>query len=158
MDKLIKIFNRSAISFTTFILVLSITGFLLLEDIDYNNGISSMFTVPQSIRYITVFEGILASLSISAWNVLVEEFKGYQNMMFIWKFVLHFIVSIVIMVVFIAIFDWFPFTSMKAWLLFFVSFIITMGSAISIMAYRAKKEDKVYQDLFEEYKRNHKGE
>lgn len=153
-----KIATKAAIAFTVFISVLSVIGFSLQNDIELYSGISSMFVIPQNIHYTTVFQAILACFSISAWNVMIEESKIYRKMMFLWKFILQMIVSILIIVVYIILFDWFPVSSIQAWIAFFISFMVSMGIAISLMIYRTKKEDKVYQDLFEEYKKNHKGE
>lgn len=158
MDKLMRIATKTAIAFMVFILVLTVIGTLLQNDIELYSDMSSVFIVPQSIHYSTVFQVILACFSISAWNVMIEESKVYRNMMFLWKFILQMTVSILICFFYIALFDWFPITSIQAWIAFFISFLSSMGIAITLMVYKTKKEDKVYQNLFEEYKKKHKGE
>lgn len=144
--------KKTAISFIVCVMFICLLGSVMNEQLV---PISTLFQT-DSIRYSTIFEIFSLSFIIGVINT-VFDYPGFmKKTLFLYKLILRLVAIVFITVMYIYIFDWFPFTNIEAWIGFIITFGICSISALSISLYMTRKKDQEYQELLSDYKKRGK--
>ncbi|WP_395019007.1 hypothetical protein [Robinsoniella peoriensis] len=82
--------------------------------------------------------------------------KIFQNVMMLWRTVIMVVLSVLVILIFVICFGWFPLDFWPAWVGFFISFgLCFLGSTI-LMVIKTKLEQKKYDRLLKVYKEKKK--
>lgn len=158
MERLMKLGVRTAVAFTIFIISVCAGAYIASGDPQEASELSSFFAIEGGIRYETIFQALAATFSVSLINLVLEEPAVFKNVLMLWKTVIRLILSVLITLCFALYYDWFPIHNIAAWVSFFVSFMLCIGAGTLMMVIKTRREDALYQKLFEEYKQKHKGD
>ncbi len=134
------------------VLIVTVIGVLAGEE---SMQYSSMFKLGGAgVAYITLFQLAFADLIITILNRLFFSEKVFKTMMVMWRTIFMVFSIIAVMVVFIFIFKWFPVDFVPGWIGFFVSFGTCFVGSTVISVIKTKADDKKYNELLEQYKKN----
>ena len=148
-----KFITQVLIIFSITILIVSLISIFLGDDV---KEYSSMFSLGKDgIAFSTIFQILLSSFVIAAINQIFLSEKFLKNMLTVWKLSLMVSLIIIVIVVFVICFKWFPLNLFEAWVGFFVSFGICFIISTTIMLTKTKIETKKYDELLENYKKKH---
>lgn len=119
---------------------------------------STMFTLgSQGISLPTLLQLLLFSLLISVMQVFYFSERIIKHMMSLWRTILMLITILIISLIFIILFDWFPLNSLSAWLGYFICFGGgTLGGSL-YMILKTRKDSKRYEELLTNYKNRRGG-
>lgn len=156
MKQVVKLGNRISVSFTIFILFISIIGPMVGNEA---KDISAMFRLgSDGISFVVIAQGFFLISLISLIGLVLDEAKCLKNMLHLYKFMIVLITSVLLTIGFICIFHWFPIDNIVAWIGFLISFGICVTGSTVFIIYKTKKEDQEVQKLFQSYKQHQKGE
>lgn len=93
---------------------------------------SSLITV---IRFV-----LFTDRMIKGWSITVRTIS-------------MFVVVVIMIGVFAAVFGWFPVDDAKAWIMFFVSFFVSCAISVMLSAQKEKKENEKMQEALERMKK-----
>ncbi len=150
ITSLFKIANRTIVTFSVFILTLSL---LALFTGNVTQSISTMFQLGnKGLALSTIAQSFLISCTIAIEIFLIENYcKDWPT---VYKAGLTFFAVILTAMIFIVIFDWFPINSILGWISFLASFLLFFTVSTFIMTIKVKKEDEEIQQLFNSYQKS----
>ncbi len=158
-DKLLDIYkfiSQVLIIFSVTLLFITFNGIFAGESA---REYSTMFSLgSKGIAFDTVLQVLLSSIIVSLINNIFFSEKLFKNMMTLWKSVLMIVTIIIVTVIFVICFEWFPINLIEAWVGFFVSFGGFFLVSTVIMVTKTKREAKKYDELLESYKKRHNKE
>lgn len=149
INTIVGLMKKTAISFLVCIMFICIIGSVMGEQL---TPISSLFQ-EGSIRYSTLFEVFSLSFIIGIINTVFDYPQFMKKMLLLYKIILRLIIVILITIVYIYVFNWFPFSNLEAWIGFFVTFGICFTSAVSISVYTTRRKNREYQELLKDFKK-----
>lgn len=138
-----SVFDYLIHSFTIFgvtVLILAVLSGLCGEEA---KEVSTIFALGgRGIPTATVFQFFLTSVLTSALNGLFFSDQWMKRLP-IWGRTVGMLVSEVLMiVVFVAVFGWFPMDMWEPWLMFFVTFLVCFGVSVAVTALRERAENR----------------
>lgn len=137
-------------------LFLTVIGILVGDSIQEAEafGYSNLFRMgKEGLTYDILLEFFAVALIIEVLRRILFSEKLLKHMMMLWRIIILLFLTLVVMFGFIAVFEWFPLTSVEAWLSFAVSFGLCFGISAAAIILKNKKENKEYENLFENYKK-----
>lgn len=106
----------------------------------------------------TMLQFLLSSVTIVALKSLFYSERFFKKLMTLWRTVLMLFGVLVMSVLFILIFHWFPLDNNLAWAGFLICFGGSCTLASLFMIIRTKLESKRYDELLSNYKDQHGGD
>lgn len=115
--------------------------------------VSSMYQLgDKGIADSTIFQLLLCSFIITCITTFLSSSKFFKNMMVVWKTVLVLALVLIVIVLFIACFKWFPLDYWQGWVGFLLSFGVCFIGSTILMIIKTKTEEKKYDELLTQYK------
>ena len=154
MEEKKTIFNYISQAFATYgIIVLVFVVFnILLGDVagDY----SALFALGKNGMSIPVLlELLLLAIMITFAQVLFLTDKWIENMSMIIRYVLFFGTVMIVMIVMIIVFNWFPIGDMYAWGGFVISYTVSMITSALLTRLKERTENSKMQEALDKYNR-----
>lgn len=147
--------TRFLVIFSISIIFVAVMGVLAG---DSSKEYSTMYMLgSQGLAFETMAQLGLVALIVSILSGIFFSERLFKNMMFLWRVVLMLFSIIVVIVLCIIAFGWFPIGFLPGWIGFFVSFGICFAGSTIISVIKTKSDSKKYEELLEHYKR-HQGE
>jgi predicted neutral ceramidase superfamily lipid hydrolase len=103
----------------------------------------------------TILEFLLSSAIITALKELFFSEKIFKNLMTLWRTVLMLFSVLIVSILFIIVFKWFPLNFGLAWAGFLICF---GGSCVAVSIFliiKTRIESKRYEELLDDYKKQH---
>lgn len=130
-------------AFTIFgvtILILAVLSGLCGEEAE---EVSTIFALGgRGIPTVTVFQFFLTSVLTSVLNGLFFSDKLMKRMPIWGRTVGMLITEVLMIVIFVAAFGWFPMDMWEPWLMFFVTFLVCFGVSVAVTALRERAENR----------------
>ena len=154
MEEKKTIFNYISQAFATYgIIVLVFVVFnILLGDVagDY----SALFALGKDGMSIPVLlELLLLAIMITFAQVLFLTDKWIENMSMVIRYVLFFGTVMIVMIVMIIVFNWFPIGDMYAWGGFVISYTVSMITSALLTRLKERTENSKMQEALDKYNR-----
>lgn len=147
-------FSQVLITFSIGILFLAVIGSIVGESA---KEYSTMFELGKNgLTYSTIWQYLLISLVITTVKNIIFSQRLIKKMMTLWRAVLLLFCILVMCIIFIVIFGWFPVDNYQAWIGFLISFLSFFAIGTIFMILKTKSESRKYEKLFLEYKKNQK--
>ncbi len=141
---------RFLIIFAIAVIFVSVMGAL---EGDKTAEYSSMYRLGSSgIAFATLFQLGVATFVITVLSSLFFSERIFGKMMVVWRTVLMFFSIIVVIVICIIAFDWFPVDFLPGWIGFFISFGTCFAGSTIISVIKTRADSKRYGELLEHYK------
>ena len=152
MEEKKTVFNFIRQAFATYgIIVLVFVVFnILLGDVagDY----SALFALGKDGMSIPVLlELLLLAIMITFAQVLFLTDKWIENMSMIIRYVLFFGTVMIVMIVMIIVFNWFPIGDMYAWGGFVISYTVSMITSALLTRLKERTENSKMQEALDKY-------
>ncbi|MDO5575003.1 MAG: hypothetical protein Q4G60_13600 [bacterium] len=120
---------------------------------DESQAYSDMYKLGSAgIGYDTLFQLGLVDLIVTLFNIIFFSDKLFGKMMVMWRTILMMICIIILMVISIIAFRWFPLDFAPGWIGFIISFGICFAGSTVISIIKTKSDTKKYGELLERYK------
>ncbi|WP_028043548.1 hypothetical protein [Candidatus Stoquefichus massiliensis] len=146
---IIDIMKKTAISFIVCVMSICVIGSFVGDEV---TTISTLFQ-NGNITYASLFQIFSLSLIIAIINAIFDYPKFMKKILLLYKIIFRLMIVIAVTILYIYLFDWFPFTNVGAWIGFIVSFGLCFGLAFSISLYTTRKKNQEYQELLNNYKK-----
>jgi len=146
-------FRLVMISFFFAILVMSLFGWIrggTISDTSVAFGIGA-----EGLSYQTIFKVLLLSAVNSGISLSVNVAKIFTKVMLLWKMAFIMFSCLAATAIMAAAFRWIQRDSLSTWLWFVSTFITTFILAAIITIIKVKREEKKYNDLLSNYKKEH---
>lgn len=156
-DKILSKYKFAAqvmIIFAVEILVIAIAGALWGEEsMDFSN----LYQLGgKGIANTTILQLFMCSIVLNLVQSISMSAKIFQNVMMLWRTGIMVVLSVLVILIFVICFGWFPLDFWPAWVGFFISFgLCFLGSTI-LMVIKTKLEQKKYDRLLKVYKEKKK--
>ncbi len=140
---LTQIFTLYGITISIFILFGLLTG-------EYAKEVSSLFALGgQGLRFSTMLQLLGMSVFITLFRVLFFTDFLFRNMAIVIRTVGMLTGVVGIIVLFVAVFDWFPMNQPEAWISFFVSFGICFAASTGVTLLKEKAENRRMEEALQ---------
>lgn len=106
----------------------------------------------------TMLQFLLSSAVIIALKNFIYSERYFKKLMTLWRTVIMLFGVLVISILFILIFHWFPLDAGFAWAGFFICFGGSFIAASLFMIVKTKLESRRYDELLSDYKDQHGGD
>lgn len=148
IEIMINIIKKSSLPFIVSTMLLTIIGSFIGKDM---STISTLCT-PQGIPFASLFQLMGLSIIIGIINTIFDLSNTLKKIRLIYQIIIRVFLIITIIVIFVSLFDWFPFYDIHAWIGFFISFSLCFGISMLLSLYFTHKKDQEYEQLLEKYK------
>lgn len=152
-DKLLRRYRflvQVAIIFAIMVLAILIPGSFMDES---PREYSSFFSLaPNGISYQSLWQMLGASVAITTLQTIIFDSKLFKNLMTLYKTIIMLASTILIIIVFVIAFDWFPIDMPSAWFSFIGMFVVCFVVSTLVMVSKTKRESQTYDRLLNEYK------
>ena len=112
--------------------------------------VSTMFALEEKgIPLSTVVQFLALAVIITTLQWIFFTGKFIKTLSITWRTVLMFITIIIVIALFVAIFQWFPVNMVMPWIMFFVCFAIFATVSVIISGLKEKKENEKLQEVLE---------
>ncbi|NLL91721.1 MAG: hypothetical protein GX222_04795 [Ruminococcaceae bacterium] len=152
MEKRKTIFNYISEVFAVYGIIVTIYVLLSLFIGDYVGEYSSMFRLGnKGLSNATLLQLLLlATIIIAVRNVFLTD-RWIKRMSIILRNILFFITIIVVMIIMIVSFDWFPVNDWQAWVGFLISYTVSMGVSVLVSRLKERAENDKLQVALDKY-------
>jgi hypothetical protein len=156
--------NKSIFSFLAQTLILFAVTILLLMLLAYFVGDGAKELSPlyqmgsKGLASATMLQFLLSSAVINLLKDFFFSVKVFKKLMTLWRTVFMLFGALVVSVVFILLFHWFPLKDGFAWAAFFICFGGSCFFASLFMILKTKLESNHYDELLSNYKEQHEGD
>jgi hypothetical protein len=152
MEKRKTIFNYISEIFAVYGIIVAIYVLLSLFIGDYVGGYSSMFRLGnKGLSNATLLQLLLlATIIIAVRNIFLTD-RWIKKMPIISRNILFFLTIIVVMIVMIVLFDWFPINDWQAWVGFFISYTVSMSVSVLISRLKERAENDKLKTALDKY-------
>lgn len=112
--------------------------------------VSTMFALEEKgIPLSTVVQFLALAVIITTLQWIFFTGKIIKTLSITWRTVLMFITIIIVIALFVAMFQWFPVNMVMPWIMFFVCFAIFATVSVIISGLKEKKENEKLQEVLE---------
>lgn len=108
------------------------------------------------IAYNTIFQIVVVSMLITAFNMLIFSDRIFKSLMALWRLILLLASIILVIIGAVLIFHWFPANDPVPWIAFFVSFGGCFVLSSIVMLIKTRLETEKYEKLLTRYKEKNK--
>lgn len=132
------------------IAILMVLSFVVGEDAKEISTIFSMGSKGLSISTMIQFLGMVVILVGYEWVLLTDLL--IKNMSVLLRTAIMFLMNILTIGIFAALFEWFPIDMPMAWIAFLISFFFCAAVSVFVSVLKEKSENKKMQDALERLK------
>ena len=138
-----SIFDYLAHAFTIFGITLLILAVLSLLCGDDAREVSTIFALgKKGIPTVTIFQFFLTSVLTAVMNGLFFSDEVIKRMPIWGRTVGMLFAEVLMIVIFVALFGWFPMDMWEPWFMFFVTFLICFGVSVAVTVLREREENR----------------
>jgi len=150
-----EFFRLTSMSFTIAILAMSLIGWIFG---DTAQEASAAFQLgADGLPLQTIFGVLLLAALNSAISVFITTAKIFDKLMLLWKMIITMFSCLMASSIMVAALRWIQRDSLEAWLWFIISFVASFTIVATIMVVKIKLEEKKYNNLLSNYKKEHGG-
>jgi hypothetical protein len=115
--------------------------------------VSSLFALGKTgITNATLLQLLLLAVLISVSRIVFLTDRVFSKMAIILRNILFFLTVLVMIILFVVLFKWFPIADVKAWIGFFVSYIICTSIGVFISRWAEKQENIKMEAALKKYR------
>lgn len=141
---LAQVFTLYGITICIFIFFGLVTG-------DYAKEVSSLFALGSlGLRFSTMLQLLGMSVVITLFRILFFTDIFIRNMAIVKRTAGMLTGVVALIVLFVAVFDWFPMDQAEAWISFFVSFGICFAASTGVTLLKEKAENRKMEEALRE--------
>lgn len=143
---------------TMVLFAISILMMLLLAALfgDGAKEISPLYQMgSKGLASTTILEFLLSSAIITALKELFFSEKIFKNLMTLWRTVLMLFSVLIVSIIFIIVFKWFPLNFGLAWAGFLICFGGSCAAVSIFLIIKTRIDSKRYEELLDDYKKQH---
>lgn len=148
---ILTILRKTIMPFTVSIMFLTVSGYFFGDSMFQ----ISTLCIENGISYMAIFQLLSLSMIIGLINTLFDSTYFLRKILFLYKNILRIIIVVLMTILYIIIFDWFPLNNIHAWIGFVIAFGVCLTASFSISLYIAHKQDQEYQVLLKQYQKKH---
>ena len=138
-----SIFDYLAHAFTIFGITILILAVLSLLCGDDAREVSTIFALgKKGIPTVTIFQFFLTSVLTALMNGLFFSDEVIKKMPIWGRTVGMLFAEVFMIVIFVALFGWFPMDMWEPWFMFFVTFLICFGVSVAVTVLRERAENR----------------
>ena len=138
-----SIFDYLAHAFTIFGITILILAVLSLLCGDDAREVSTIFALgSEGIPTVTIFQFFLTSVLTALMNGLFFSDEVIKKMPIWGRTVGMLFAEVFMIVIFVALFGWFPMDMWEPWFMFFVTFLICFGVSVAVTVLRERAENR----------------
>ena len=150
--------KQFAVIFTLSILSMSLSTILFSSLTAEAKMQSAIFVLEgQGLPFNIIFQAAGFSIVMAFFVTFLFWNNQFAKLTLLVKYILFLFITLVVTIIFAVFFNWFPVNNYTAWLFFLVGFITCTVTAIGFSYLYARKTDKKYNKLLEEYKKRNSG-
>lgn len=152
MDEKKTIFNYISHAFAIFGIIVAIFMIFSLIVGRSTEGYSSMFSLgKEGLSISTLAQLLLLSGIITIVQVAFLTDRLIKNMTIVKRYILFFLSVMIVTVIMIIAFEWFPIYDIIAWVYFFICFVLSCFISTFITKLKERAEDSRMQEALEKY-------
>ncbi len=154
MEKRYTIFDFFGQVFFIFgVTVTCLTGFVMLFGAEAA-GMSTIFALAEKgLAVATLGQFLLMAVIITLLRFVLLTDCIIKRCPLIARTICMFVFVVIMIGVFAACFGWFPVNEVKAWIMFFVSFILSCAISVTLSVWKENKENEKMQEALERLKK-----
>lgn len=142
--------RNTAVIFALLIIVLTVTGWMLGDSQLKYAGLFELGNAGLSFQGIVQIFAL--SIIIGSLNTLLTSDLVFKKSMLLWRMILMMFLGGVACFIFAVVFRWFPLDMREVWITFGVLFLVTFTVVSLGMVVKTKREDRLNNKAFSEYK------
>ena len=148
-----QFFRLTMISFSIAILVMSLFGWMFGSTALETSAAFELGSY--GLPHRTIFNVLLLAVVNSGISVFVANYKVFTRIMLLWQLMVNMFSCLLVSSVMVAAFRWIERDALSAWLWFVLTFIGSFIFVAIIIVLKIRREDKKYNDLLSNYKKEH---
>lgn len=145
--------KQSLFIFSVMALFISAAGVFIGDE---GKGCSFYRLGKAGIPYDAIFQIVIVSILITAFNMIIFSERIFKNLMALWRTILLLASIILIIIGAVLLFDWFPANDPMPWIAFFISFGGCFALSTIVMLIKTRLENEKYERLLTRYKEKNK--
>ena len=138
-------------SFVGWLIGQSFTDFLFDADLIFCTLGISVFG-REGLAYYSIAQIFALSVILGTLSTIFVSDTVFKKVMLLWRYVIFIFLSLVVLCVFVIIFQWFPLEMWEAWVTMAILFVVLGTIGTTPMIIKTKLEDKRYEKLLSNYK------
>lgn len=146
-----EFFRLTAISFAFAILFMSAVGWIFGDTVQESTAAFELGG--DGLPFATIFGVLLMAVINSSIAVFITSAKIFDKLLLLWKMIIIMFSCLTATGVLTVALRWIDRESWEAWLWFIVSFVVSFIIAAAIMAIKVILENRRYNDLLSDYKK-----
>lgn len=152
MEEKKTVFNYISQAFATFGIIVLIFILFSLAIGESTEGYSNLFSMgKRGMSISTLCELLLLAIMITLAQVVFLTDKWIVNLSLIIRNVLFFLSVLIVMVIMIVTFKWFPVGDVSAWIGFIISFAISMIVSALVIKLKERADNSKMQEALDNY-------
>jgi K+-sensing histidine kinase KdpD len=152
MEEKKTVFNYISQAFATFGIIVLIFILFSLAIGESTEGYSNLFSMgKRGMSIPTLCELLLLAIMITLAQVVFLTDKWIVNLSLIIRNVLFFLSVLIVMVIMIVTFKWFPVGDVSAWIGFIISFAISMIVSALVVKLKERADNSKMQEALDNY-------
>ena len=152
MEEKKTVFNYISQAFATFGIIVLIFILFSLATGESTEGYSNLFSMgKRGMSIPTLCELLLLAIMITLAQVVFLTDKWIVNLSLIIRNVLFFLSVLIVMVIMIVTFKWFPVGDVSAWIGFIISFAISMIVSALVVKLKERADNSKMQEALDNY-------
>ena len=152
MDDKKTIFNYISRAFAIFGIIVAIFMIFSLIIGSSTEGYSSLFRLgKEGLSMSTLAELLLLSGFITIVQEAFLTDRFIRNMSIVKRYILFFLSVMIVTVIMIVAFVWFPINDIRAWVYFFICYVLSCVISVVITKLKERAEDNRMQEALEKY-------
>ncbi len=152
MEEKKTVFNYISQAFATFGIIVLIFILFSLAIGESTEGYSNLFSMgKRGMSIPTLCELLLLAIMITLAQVVFLTDKWIVNLSLIIRNVLFFLSVLIVMVIMIVTFKWFPVGDVSAWIGFIISFAISMIVSALVIKLKERADNSKMQEALDNY-------
>ena len=152
MEEKKTVFNYISQAFATFGIIVLIFILFSLAIGESTEGYSNLFSMgKRGMSIPTLCELLLLAIMITLAQVVFLTDKWIVNLSLIIRNVLFFLSVLIVMVIMIVTFKWFPVGDVNAWIGFIISFAISMIVSALVIKLKERADNSKMQEALDNY-------
>ena len=136
--------------FGIIVMIFVVLSLVLPEEV---GELSSLFALGKTgITNATLLQLLILAVLISISQAIFLTDRVFSKMAIILRNILFFLTVLVMIILFVVIFKWFPIADMKSWIGFFISYVICTSTGIFISRWGENKENRKMEEALRKYR------
>ena len=152
-DKLLKKYRfvtQFMLIFSIMVLSILIPGSFMEKSAKEYSTFFAM--APHGISFASLWQMLAAAFGVTLIQNIIFETKVFQKMMTLYKTILMLACILILIIIFVLLFGWFPVDMAMGWISFIATFALCFIVSAAVMVTKTRRESQTYDRLLTEYK------